>query len=57
MELRKRLDSLVAELSEIGLQLNAAETVLFTSQGQPPSTITTDHGITVGILSSDVAQN
>ena len=37
----KLLDSLVAELSEVGLLLNANKTVNLTSQSQSPSTITT----------------
>ena len=34
MEVRKLLDSLVAELSEVGLLLNAGKTVILTSQSQ-----------------------
>ena len=45
------LDSLVAELLEEGLILNADKTVILTSQ--PPSTVTTDHGITLIILSGN----
>ena len=44
MEVRKLLDSLVAELSQVGLLLIADQTVILTRQSQPPSTITTDHG-------------
>ena len=35
MEIGKLLDSLVAELSEVGLLLNADKTVLLTTQSQP----------------------
>ena len=56
MEVRKLLDSLVAELSEVGLLFNADKTVIFTSQSQPPSTITIDHGITLRVLPGNVAQ-
>ena len=48
MEVKKLLDSLVAELSEVGL--------IFTSQSQPPSTITIDHGITLRVLQGNLAQ-
>ena len=47
LEVGRLLDSLVAELSEVGLLLNADKTVVLTSQSQPPSTITTEHGITL----------
>ena len=56
MEVRKLLDSLVAELSEVGLLLNADKTVILTSQSQPPSTITIDHGVTLRVLPGNVAQ-
>ena len=56
MEAGKLLDSLVAELSEVGLLLNADKTVVLTSQSQPPSTLTTDHGITLRVLPGNVAQ-
>ena len=56
MEVRKLLDSLVAELSEVGLLLNAYKTVVLTSQSQPPSTITIDHGVTLAVLPGNVAQ-
>ena len=56
LEVGKLLDSLVAELSEVGLVLNADKTVVLTTQSQPPSTITTDHGITLRVLSGNVAQ-
>ena len=56
MEVGKMLDSLVAELSESGLVLNADKGVILTSQSQPPSTVTTDHGIAVIGLSGNVAQ-
>ena len=56
MEVRKLLDNLVAELSEVRLLLNAEKDMFSTSQSQPPSTITTDHGITLRVLSGDVAQ-
>ena len=46
LEVGRLLDSLVAALSEVGLLLNADKTVVVTSQGQPPLTITTAHGIT-----------
>ena len=36
--------------------LNADTTVILISQSQPPSTITTDHGITFRVLSGNVAQ-
>ena len=36
--------------------LNADTTVILISQGQPPSTITTNHGITFRVLSGNVAQ-
>ena len=56
MEVRKLLDSLVAELSEVGLLLNADKPVILTSQSQPPSTITIDHGVTLRVLPGNVAQ-
>ena len=56
LEVGKLLDSLVAELSEVGLVLNADKTVFFTTQSQPPSTITTDHGLTLRVLPGNVAQ-
>ena len=56
MEVRKLLDSLVAELWEVGLLLNADKTVILTSQNQPPSTITIDHGVTLRVLPGYVAQ-
>ena len=56
MELRKVLDSLVAELSEVGFLLNADKTVILTSQSQLPSTITIDHGVTLKVLPGNVAQ-
>ena len=56
MEVRKLLDSLVAELSEVGLLLNADKTVVLTSQSQPPSTITINHGVTLAVLPGNVAQ-
>ena len=56
MEVGKLLDGLVAELSEVGLVLNADKTVILTTQSQPPSTITTDHGLTLRVLSGNVAQ-
>ena len=46
----------MAELSEVGLVLNADKTVILTTQSQPPSTITTDHGLTLRVLSGNVAQ-
>ena len=52
MEVGKLLDSLVADLLEVGLVLNADKTVFLTSQSQPPSTITTDHGITLKMLTA-----
>ena len=55
-EVRKLLDSLVAELSEVGLLLNADKTVILPSQSQPPSTITIDHGITLRVLPGKVAR-
>ena len=36
--------------------LNADKTVILTTQRQPPSTITTDHGLTLRVLSGNVAQ-
>ena len=54
MEVRKLLE--VAELSEVGLLLNAGKTVILTSQSQPLSTITIDHGITRKVLPGNVAQ-
>ena len=42
-EAGKLLDSLVAEVSEVG-------------QRQPPSTITTDHGIKLRVLPGNIAQ-
>ena len=42
LEVGKLLGSLVAELSEVGLVLNADQTMILTTQSQPPSTITTD---------------
>ena len=56
LEVGKLLDSLVAELSEVGLLLNADKAVVLTSQSQPPSTITTEHGITLKVLPGNVAQ-
>ena len=56
LEVVKLLDSLAAELSEVGLVLNANKTVSLTSQSQSPSTITTDHGITLRVLPGNVAQ-
>ena len=56
LEVGRLLDSLVAALSEVGLLWNADKTVVVTSQGQPPLTITTAHGITLKVLPS-VAQN
>ena len=56
LEVEKLLDSLVAELSEVGLVLNADKTVIFATQSQPPSTITTDHGLTLRVLPGNVAQ-
>ena len=56
MEVGKLLDSLVAELSEVGVLLNADKTVILTSHSQPPSTITIDHGVTVRVLPGNVAQ-
>ena len=56
LEVGRLLDSLVAELSEVGLLLNADKTVVLTSQSQPPSTITTEHGITLKVLPGNVAQ-
>ena len=41
LEVGKLLDSLVAELSEVGLMLNADKTVILTTQSQPPSTTLT----------------
>ena len=38
------------------LVLNADKSVILTSQTQPPSTITTDHGSTLKVLSGNVAQ-
>ena len=46
----------MAELSEVGLLLNADKTVVLTSQSQPPSTITTEHGITLKVLPGNVAK-
>ena len=56
LEVGTLLDSLVAKLSEVGLLLTADKTVAWTSQSQPPSTITTEHGITLKILPGNVAQ-
>ena len=56
LEVGKLLDSLVAELSEVGLLLNANKTAVLTSQSQPPSTTRTEHGITLKILPGNVAQ-
>ncbi len=36
--------------------LNADKTALFTGPRQPPSTITTDHGVTLRVLSHNVGQ-
>ena len=52
----KLFDSLVAELSEVGLVLNADKTVILTTQNQPPSTITPHRAITLRVLSGNVAQ-
>ena len=56
LEVGKLLGSLVAELSEVCLVLNADKTVILTTQSQPPSTIATDHGISLRVLSGNVAQ-
>ena len=40
----------------MGLLLNADKTVVLTSQSQPPSTITIDHGVTRRVLPGNVAQ-
>ena len=56
LEMGKLLDGLVAELSEVGLLLNADKTVVLTSQSQLPSTITTGHWITLKVLPGNVAQ-
>ena len=49
MEVGKLLDSLVAELSEVGLVVNADKTMM-------PLTITIDHGITLRVLSGNVVE-
>ena len=56
LEVGRLFDSLVAELSEVGLLLNDDQTVVLTSQSQTPSTITTEHGITLRVLPGNVAQ-
>ena len=55
LEVGRLLDSLVAELSEVGLLFNADKTVVLTSPTQPPSTITTEHGLTLKVLPGNVA--
>ena len=39
------LDDLVRKLKNIGLQLNAAKTVVFISEVQPPSSLHTNNGV------------
>ena len=57
LEVGKLWDSLVAELSEVDLLCNADNTVVLTSQSQPPSTITTEHGIRLKVRQATSHRN
>ena len=56
LEMGKLLDTMVAEFSEVRLLFNADKTLVLTNQSQQPSTITTDHRITLTVLPGNVVQ-
>ena len=49
------LDDLVRKLQNIGLQLNAAKTVVLTSEVQPPSSLHTNNGVKLRVLKQEEA--
>ena len=49
------LDDLVRKLQNIGLQLNAAKTVVLTSEVQPPSSLHTNNGTVLRVLEQEEA--
>ena len=49
------LDDLARKLQNIGLQLNAAKTVVVTSEVQPPSSLHTNNGVELRVLKQQEA--
>ena len=49
------LDDLICKLQNIGLQLNAAKTVVLTSEVRPPSSLHTNNGVKLRVLKQEEA--